>query len=95
MRRNDNAVIGMILGFVLIVFGVASCSQSEFGDKHGIRDAPVEPAADQNNLPAHVITFPDTFANVLFKCDGKNGLYVTSRDAAPVVVANDPNCAPK
>ncbi len=75
------------------IIALAGCSQGGYGETHGIKDAPVEPADKQNNGPAHIITMPDGFQNIAFKCDGKNGIYTHTRVAAPVIVANDPNCA--
>lgn len=56
----------------------------------GIGDAPV---GDRDDTPAAVVNMPDRFANVAMKCMGPNGVYVSTREAAPVVVvASDPLC---
>lgn len=57
---------------------------------HGTIDAPVD--QQQNNEPAHIVNMPDGFMNIAWKCEGHNGIYAHTRDAAPVVVPNDPNC---
>lgn len=41
---------------------------------------------------ANIISFPDQFANVAFRCNGVDGVYSTTRAAAPVIVPNDPQC---
>lgn len=61
----------------------------------GTKDSPVEPAAQQDNLAPHIINMPDGFMNLAFKCNGTDGIYAHTRDAAPVIVPNDPNCPPK
>lgn len=65
---------------------------SSFNDSRGRGDAPVSKYDDS---PARVINMPDKFANVAFKCMGVNGIYSTTRAAAPVVIANDPECTKK
>jgi len=85
MRRAIIPIAGLLLL-------AAGCSQGSYGNSHGIRDAPVESAGNQNNGPAHIITFPNGFENVAFKCDGVVGIYTTTRQAAPVVIPNDPHC---
>lgn len=65
---------------------------SNYNEKRGIADAPVQRPTDRT--PARVVSFPDGFSNVAFKCLGPNGIYVVTSDAAPhQIVPNDPNCA--
>ena len=42
----------------------------------------------------YVVNFPDRFHNVAWKCVGANGIYTHTREAPPIVIAGDPNCAP-
>ena len=77
-----------LAGTVVLALAVlASCSK--FNDDRGIGDAPADQQPDRH---VKVWAMPDTFANVAAQCLGENGIYVTTREAAPVVVANDPNC---
>lgn len=86
-RRNMGVTVAGILLWATII-GAAACGQ--YDNKRGRGDAPVGSADD---TPAQVVNFPDLFANVAVKCHKGNGIYVTTRDAAPVVVPNDPACA--
>lgn len=86
-------VAGVLFGLFLL----AGCSQGAYGTSHGIKDAPVN--RDQDNTPAKIVNFPDGYENVAFKCQaafvaGQHGvgIYTTTREAAPVVVPNDPAC---
>jgi hypothetical protein len=63
---------------------------SQWNDDRGRGDAPV--ADPKDDTPAKVINFPDRFANIAFKCFGNAGLYVTTRNAPPVIIPDDPNC---
>jgi hypothetical protein len=76
----------IIAGLALILV-LGGCSA--WNDAHGKGDAPV---GRQDDSPAYVINMPDGFMNFAFKCNGKDGLYAHTRDAAPVVIPNDPNC---
>lgn len=60
-----------------------------YNNARGRGDAPVGPV---DSAEARIVEFPDLFANIAFKCIGPNGIYVTTRDAAPAIVANDPLC---
>jgi hypothetical protein len=77
----------LALAAVLVV-GAGACGDSS----HGTQDSPVEPANQQDNRAPHIINMPDGFMNLAFKCNGKDGVYAHTRDAAPVVIPNDPNC---
>lgn len=70
-----------------LAVGLVACS--EHNDKRGRGDAPV---GTRDDSPARIINMPDQFANVAVKCDRGNGLYVSTREAPPVVIVNDPNC---
>lgn len=71
---------------VAVVMSLAGCARESAGTK----DSPIVHPTD--NHPAHVINFPNGFANVAWKCDGEgHRIYTTTRDAAPVVV-DDSSC---
>lgn len=74
----------------LAALALAGCGQS-WNDKHGLGDAPV---GNANDGPAYIVNMPDTFMNVAFKCLGPNGVYAHTREAAPVIIKDDANCAP-
>lgn len=70
---------------VSAMLGLAACSQ----DQKGLGDAGV---GHRDDHPRDVIVMPDLFANVAMVCDGHgHRIYVTTRDAAPVVI-EDPSC---
>jgi hypothetical protein len=81
-------LLGLGVGLVALLV-LTSCSA--FNDDRGIGDAPADqqPDADRKVWP-----MPDQFANIAGLCIGGNGVYVTTREAAPAVVADDPECAP-
>lgn len=81
MRKILVAVVA-VLGIV----GLASC-----GDKTQLNDAPVGKIDDS---PAFIMTNPDQFPNIAFRCLGVNGIYATTRTGANgiIVVTNDPQC---
>lgn len=81
MRRTLVCVAALVM--------LAGCSQSGYGTSHGIKDAGHDGG---DNLPAHIINMPDGFMNLAFKCNGGDGIYAHTRDAAPVIVPNDANC---
>lgn len=74
---------------VLGLLGLAGCSDD--ADERGRGDAPIEGRRGDDS-PANVINMPDEYSNVAFKCWGPNGIYVTTRDVAPVVVPGDAQC---
>lgn len=92
MQRMTHRVAAlMIVTAVAVGTSAASCNAK------GTGDAPVEPVDKQNNAPAHIINMPDGFPNVAVKCDQGTGIYVTSHgksDVPPVIIPNDPRCAP-
>lgn len=79
------------LVFVLIVVLALATGCSEYEDDRGKGDAPVQNRKGDDKA-AVVINFPDGFANIAVKCHKGNGLYVTTREAAPIVVKDDPIC---
>lgn len=74
---------------ILIAAMTALVGCSAFNDSRGKGDAPV---GSRDDTPAEVINMPDSFMNVAHKCYGVNGIYAHTREAAPVVVPNDPMC---
>ena len=72
------------------VFLVGAAGCQSYNERRGKGDAPVGATDD---TPAKVVNFPNGFMNVAFKCIGPNGVYAHTREAAPAVVPDDPNCA--
>lgn len=74
----------------VLALALAGCHVGAQSSK-GFGDAPV---GTQNKASAAIINFPDTYANVAFKCYGHDGIYVVNEGGSqvPTVVANDPNC---
>lgn len=70
-----------------LLTAMVACSGHE--TRRGRGDAPI---GGVNGKPADIVEFPDQFANIAMKCLDVNGIYVTTREAAPVVVVNDPLC---
>lgn len=79
------AVIGAAL---LAVASIAGCS--EWNDERGRGDAPSDQQPDRE---VKVWPNADQFPNIAVFCVGGNGVYTTTRDAPPAVVADDPECA--
>jgi hypothetical protein len=77
-----------VLGAASVLVTLAGCSG--FNDARGIGDAPVGPTFEK---PRKVWVNIDQFPNVVAFCIGANGVYTTTREAAPTVVPDDPNCA--
>ena len=82
MRNPRRWLIGLALALVLVGFA-GSC------DEKGLGDAPI---GERDEAPRDIIVMPDQFANVAVVCDGPFRIYVTTRDAPPVVVPNHPAC---
>lgn len=80
-HRRALTVLGVIV--VALLVGAGSC------DEKGLGDAPV---GDAYEAPRTVIVMPDQFANLMVACDGPTRIYVTTREAPPVVVADHPAC---
>lgn len=82
MRR-----VATLASALVLVVGLGACSG--FNDHRGIGDAPADQQGDQK---VNVWPMPDRFANIAAICIGDNGVYVTTREAAPAVVPDDPEC---
>lgn len=82
MRRLRIIGAGLVLAL-----GLAACSG--YNEERGRGDAPV---GSRDDSRADIVNMPDQFANVAIKCHGPNGIYTTTRQAAPVIVPNDPLC---
>lgn len=81
-RTGRRWLIGCALALVL-VGAAGSCDEKGLGDAGvGVRD----------EEPRDVFVMPDKFANVAVVCDGPARIYVTTREAPPVVVMNHPAC---
>jgi hypothetical protein len=80
--------LAALAGATVALAAVAGCSG--FNDARGIGDAPVGATSE---APRRVWVNIDQYPNVAAFCIGANGIYTTTRQAAPVVVADDPNCA--
>lgn len=76
-----------LVAVAVLATAMAGCSN--YKTHKGIKDAPHDKG---DNKIAHIVNMPDGYANIARKCDGPNGIYVTTREAPPVVVVNDPNC---
>lgn len=87
-RRAGAALTGVALATIAL----AGCSDKA---REPYRDAPR--TSQSNNAPAEVITMPDGFSNVAFKCNGTDGVYSAfhgdDKYAAVSVVPNDKSCA--
>ncbi len=76
-----------LVGASLVALAAAGCSG--FNNERGIGDAPV---GAQDRTAPEVVVFSDKFLNVETKCNHGNRIYSHTREAAPVVVPNDPSC---
>jgi hypothetical protein len=83
MRKRTPAVVGGVIALALV-------TQASSCDRRGLGDAPV---GKRHESPVQVWLSPDTFMNIAAQCIGPNGVYAHTREAAPVIIANDPNCA--
>jgi hypothetical protein len=81
--------IAFLLIGIIAAFSVAACGDN-FNNQRGRGDAPV---AAKDDSAAEIINMPDLFMNLATKCNHGNRIYAHTRDAAPVVVPNDPSCA--
>lgn len=89
MKRRVARILAAVLLALVAVPAVAGCSS----DRRGTGDSPVANHRGDDS-PADVTNFPDQFANIATKCvAGAPGFraFVTTREAAPVVMA-DPTC---
>lgn len=83
---NPRTLVGAAAVSAAVLVGGAC---SGFNDDRGVGDAPADQQGDQ---AVKVWPMPDQFANIAAMCIGEDGVYVTTREAAPFVVASDPNC---
>lgn len=81
-RRRLRLLVPAMLALVLLTTA-GSC------DEKGLGDAPVGQRIEGER---DIIVMPDQFANVAVACDGPTRIYVTTREAAPVVVPDHPAC---
>ena len=58
-------------------------------DEKGLGDAPVGERLEGDRT---IIVMPDQFSNIAVVCDGPARIYVTTRQAPPVVVPDHPAC---
>ncbi|SHN36922.1 hypothetical protein SAMN05216499_14830 [Actinacidiphila paucisporea] len=89
MKRRAARYLVAVVSAVVVVTAASGCSS----DRRGMGDSPVS-GHQGDDRPADVTNFPDGFANIATKCvAGAPGYraFVTTRDAAPVVLA-DPAC---
>lgn len=75
----------------LIVAGILLLTACGDTSSTGDSDPPAREDID-DSPPLAVINMPDTFMNIAFKCMGVNGIYAHTREAAPVIIPNDPEC---
>jgi hypothetical protein len=79
----------ILLALVPLAVALGACS--EFNDDRGIGDAP---AAQVDDAAVPVWPGPNGFMNIGAYCIGTDAVYVHTREAAPVVVADSANCEP-
>jgi hypothetical protein len=60
-------------------------------DEKGLGDAPI---GDQHETEREIWVNADKFPNISAFCIGNSGVYTTTREAAPVIIADDSNCLP-
>ena len=77
-----------LIAALVLVTALGACASPE----RGTGDAPVEAVSEQDFTAPHLINMPNGFMNIAFKCFGPNGIYAHTREAAPVIIVNDPNC---
>jgi hypothetical protein len=89
MKRRVTKYLIAVLSTVIAVSALSGCSS----DERGTGDSPVANHRGDDS-PANITNFPDGFANIATKCvAGAPGYraFVTTREAAPVILA-DPTC---
>lgn len=77
-----------VLVALTAVAALAGCSN--YNDERGKGDAPV---GDIDEQPRNVWNNVNGFPNIAAFCIGDNGVYTTTREAAPTVIVDDPECA--
>jgi hypothetical protein len=83
IRRR--AALAATIPAVVGLLATGGCSK----DEKGLGDAPV---GERHETEREVWLAPDLFPNIAAWCIGVNGIYVTTREAPPTVVTDDPNC---
>ncbi|WP_327292950.1 hypothetical protein [Streptomyces sp. NBC_01198] len=89
MNRRVTVCLAAVLSAGIAVSALSGCSS----DRRGMGDSPVANHRGDDS-PADITNFPDGFANIATKCvAGAPGYraFITTRDAAPVILA-DPAC---
>lgn len=74
---------------LLAVTVAAGCGIVPTDDDRGLGDAGARQVDDSD---VAVFAGPDTFMNVGAYCIGEDAVYIHTREAAPVVVADSKNC---
>ncbi|WP_052397966.1 hypothetical protein [Streptomyces sp. NRRL F-5123] len=89
MKRRSTRYLTVFASIAIAVSALTGCAS----DSRGTGDSPVADHRGEDS-PANVTNFPDGFANIATKCvAGAPGFraFVTTREAAPIVLA-DPAC---
>jgi hypothetical protein len=82
--KSPKFLLPAVASFALIG-SAASC------DEKGLGDAPI---GEQHEVEREVWVNADQFPNISAFCIGTSGVYTSTREAAPVVIADDSNCLP-
>jgi hypothetical protein len=85
-----------IVAALAVTAALSGCGVNEYKEDRGRGDAPV--STENNDDPANIVSMPNNFANVAYKCVGPDMVYVTSRPSDSAghgifVVPNHPDCA--
>ena len=72
---------------MLALSALVGCNS--YNDERGRGDAPI---GERDESARDVVFMPDKFPNLARFCDGGTAIYVTTREAAPVVVPNSRHC---
>ena len=90
MTSTSRWTVRVAAAATTLVVAVTAAGCSGYNDDRGKGDAP---AGARHEAPRQVWQNLDGYPNVSAFCVGVNGVYTTTREAAPVVVPDDPNCA--
>ena len=90
MTSTSRWAVRAAVAATTLVVAAAAAGCSGYNDDRGKGDAPV---GARHEAPRQVWQNLDGYPNVSAFCVGVNGVYTTTREAAPVVVPDDPNCA--
>ena len=88
-RRPITTIVVVLCVLVAILLTFKGFDPSN--DSKGLGDAPV---GRTHEAPRQIWLSPDNFMNVAAYCIGVDGVYVHTRPAGPVIIANDANCLP-